>query len=152
MAKRDLVEAVGVAGVIAGLIFVGAEIRQSSIATRAATTQQVKDAWLELNLTMASTPELSTAFALAQSEGLEALDPGSQLMVISFFRSLFHNWSNGYSQFLIGTLEEPQWTPHFRDAAVAAEDPVALSVWRDWNHVYDDDFRVLFDSLIAAAR
>jgi len=150
--KRDLVEAVGVAGVIAGLIFVGAEIRQNSIATQAATTQQVKDAWLELNLTMASTPELSTAFALAQSEGLESLDPGSQVMVISFFRSLFHNWSNGYSQYLIGTLDEPQWTPHFRDAAVAAEDPVALSVWRDWNYVYDDDFRALFDSLIVAAR
>ena len=150
MNRKDLLETFGTIGMIAGLIFVGAEIRQSTIATRAATVQQVKDAWLDFNLTVASSPELADAFQKGQGQGWAALESGEQLMVMSFYRSLFHNWSNAYTQFLLGTLERDQWVPHLRDAAPLATDSLGLEVWRQYNHVYDDRFRSLMDSLIAA--
>jgi hypothetical protein len=149
MTGKDLLEAFGTIGMVAGLVFVGAEIRQSTIATRAATVQQVKDAWLDFNLTVASSPELAEAFQKGQEEGWESLERGEQLMVMSFYRSLFHNWSNAYSQFLLGTLEYDQWVPHLRDAAPMSTDSLGLEVWERFNHVYDDRFRNLMDSLIA---
>ncbi|MGI9628229.1 MAG: hypothetical protein ACR2QM_15455 [Longimicrobiales bacterium] len=152
MKKKDLLDALGTLGMIAGLVFVGAEIRQGTVATRAATVQQVKDNWLDFNLTVASSPELATAFQKGKAEGWNALSPGEQLMMTSFYRSLFHNWSNAYSQLLLGTLEDDQWLPNLRDAAPIASDSVGLEVWRRFNHVYDDRFRTLMDSLIAVGR
>ena len=66
----------GTIGMIAGLVFVGAEIRQSTVATKAATVQQVKDAWLDFNLTVASSPELAEALQKGQEEGWESLERG----------------------------------------------------------------------------
>ncbi len=150
MKKASAIEVLGGLGLIAGLVFVGVEIQQTTVATRAATVQQIKDAWLELNLTLASSPELAAAFETAQSQGFDAVDPAGQIMVTSFYRSLFHNWSSGYSQYLLGTLDQNQWLPHLRDAEAASREPLAWRIWEDWNYVYDDRFRVLMDSFISA--
>ena len=50
-------------------------------------------------------------------------------MVVSFYRSLFHNWSNADSQFLLGTFEYDQWLPQLRDAGPLATDSLGLEVW-----------------------
>jgi hypothetical protein len=150
MKRSSIIEGIGSLGVIAGLVFVGVEVRQATVATRAATVQQIKDAWLDVNLTIASTPELTAAMEAAEIEGFAGVDRSAQIMLQGFYRSLFHNWSNGYTQFLLGTLDSTQWQPHLRDAAVGARNPVLVEVWEEWNHVYDDRFRTLMDSLIAS--
>ena len=53
---RRVFELVGLFGVVASLIFVGLEVRQSAAATRAATAQEVTSAFRDLNLAMATVP------------------------------------------------------------------------------------------------
>lgn len=146
--KRSAVELVGVAAVVASLIFVGVQIQQGAAATRSATVLQPKDSWAQLNLALATSPELADAFDLVEAQGWDA-NPQASRLVGSFYRTLFHNWSNAYYQFLNGTLEEAQWLPHLRDAEVASSSPITRRVWSDWKHVYDDPFRELMDSLMA---
>ncbi len=144
-----MVEILGVAGVIASLVFVGVQVQQSAAATRSATVLQLKDSWVQVNLASATSPELARAFETLRTDGWEA-DPISNFLVSGYFRSLFHNWSNAYYQYLNGTLEESQWTPHLREVQVSVTDSVFWRVWGAWEHVYDDPFRVLVDSLRAA--
>jgi len=60
---RNVVEAVGIVGVVGSLIFVGGELRQNAIATRAATIAEVSAAFVVFDLMIASSPCLAKAFA-----------------------------------------------------------------------------------------
>ena len=60
---RHVAETVGIVGVIGSLIFVGGELRQNAIATRAATNAEVSVSFVDLNLMLASSPELARAFS-----------------------------------------------------------------------------------------
>ena len=58
---RGIAEVIGLVGIVGSLVFVGLEVRQNSVATRASTNAAVADAFLELNLVLASSPELARA-------------------------------------------------------------------------------------------
>ena len=150
MKRKDWFEVLGTLGMIAGLIFVGAEIRQSTIATRAATLQEVKSSWLDFNLVVASSPELGAAIQKGEELGWDSLASSERFMISGFYRSLFQNWSNAYAQYRLGTLDPEEWAPQLRDAAPLAQDPLGLEVWELYDHVFDDHFQALMDSLIAA--
>jgi len=65
---NDWIQIAGIFALVASLIFVGIEVRQNSIATRSATNAAVKDGFRELNLVIASSPELARAtFARPES-------------------------------------------------------------------------------------
>ena len=97
--RRGLAEAVGVLGVIGSLVFVGLEVRESSRATRAATDAEIAGQFLELNTGIYSSPELMEAF----EAGGRVNDPSElpvihRIAITSFYRSLFHVWSNAHRQ------------------------------------------------------
>ena len=148
--KRTIIEAAGALGVIASLLFVGVQIQQGAAATRSATVLQLKDAWVQLNLASATTPELAAAFESIQTDGWEA-DYQSRSLVGGFYLALMHNWSNAYYQYRNGTLEEAQWLPHLREIEANANNPIMEKLWPDWNHVYDDPFRELVNGVLAGS-
>jgi len=94
---RETAEVIGVLGVIGSLIFVGLEVRQSSVATRASTNAAVADSYRELAVLMASSPQLARA-AAATANGLDTLSPEDQIVLLGFYRALFHSWSNLHRQ------------------------------------------------------
>ena len=145
MSGKAIRETVGFLAVVASLVFVGLEVRQGAAATRAATVLQLKDTWVQTNLATATSRELNDAF-VAVEDNLSP-EPQAREMVRSFYRVLFHNWSNAYYQFLNGTLPEGQWLPHLREAEDFATRPFTWLMWDDIQIVYDDDFRALIDSI-----
>ena len=152
MKKIDLGQTIAIlanVGVIASLIFVGVQVQQGAIATRSATVLQLKDSWVQLNLASATSVELAEAFQSVETQGWNDADYVSKVLIASFYRTLFHIWSNAYYQYQNGTLEEEQWASYLREAEANAKNPAARQIWSDWNHVYDDSFRRLMDDLIA---
>lgn len=145
--KRTTVEALGTIGVIASLIFVGVQVQQGAAATRSATVLQLKDSWVQLNLAVATSPELSVAWKTVQEDGWDT-DYHASSLARGFYRALLHNWSNAYFQYRNGTLEEDQWLPHLREVERNANNPVFARVWSEWNYVYDDPFRDLVNDTL----
>ena len=115
MDRKTVIEVVGVLGVMGSLLFVGAEVRQSAEATRAATVLQLKQNWIQLNLTYLEVPELAVAFPKMDSVGYANVDVRSRFLVTSSYRVILQNWSNAYYQKRIGTLDDEQWQPFLRD-------------------------------------
>ena len=101
---NEWIQVVGIFALVASLIFVGIEVRQNSIATRSATNAAVKDAFRELNLVIASSPELAKA-AATNAENPDDAPPEDQLQMLGMWRALFHIWSNVHRQHLNGTLD-----------------------------------------------
>lgn len=145
---KDIAELVGIAAIVASLVFVGVQIRQEAAATRSAAVLQLKDAWIQLNLVQATSVELSEAFETARERGWDA-HQRSRDLIEGFYRTLFHNWSNAYYQYRIGTLEHEQWISHLREIEIAVRNDLIRIVWADWEYVFDDEFRRLMSETMA---
>ena len=102
---RGIAEVIGLVGIVGSLVFVGLEVRQNSVATRASTNAAVADAFVELNLVLASSPELAHA-VVSSFEDPEKLSPEERVMVLGMWRTIFHVWSNGHRQWSNETLDQ----------------------------------------------
>lgn len=138
----------GVASVVASLIFVGIQIKQTNDATRSATVLQIKDSWVQLNLAYATSPELVAAEHEVLTNGWDDASIQSQMLFAGTLRTLFHIWSNAYFQYQNGTLGEDQWAPIKREIIASMEHEAIKRVWTDVGYLYDDDFRTIVDQEI----
>ena len=101
---RGIAEVIGLVCVVGSLVFVGLEVRQNSVATRASANAAVAEAFIELNLVLASSPELARA-VVASFEDPDKLSPEERILVLGMWRTLFHIWSNGHRQRSNETLD-----------------------------------------------
>ncbi len=118
---HNWIQVVGIFALVASLIFVGIEVRQNSIATRSATNAAVKDAFRELNLVIASSPELAKA-VVANAENPGDAPPEAQLQILAMWRALFHIWSNVHRQHLNGTLDPALYDAVVQEISMCAGD------------------------------
>lgn len=164
---RRVGELVGLIGVIGSLVFVGLEVRQSTIATRAATDASVADGFRELNLMMASSPELARAMT-AWADDPGAAPPADKFLILGAWRALFYSWSNGHRQHVNGTLDPAIYEAVVREISTYAGASAAATAggagvdeiarrqrlmqwaWRSERFLFNPDFQAFVDSLLAA--
>ena len=161
--SRRIAELIGLVGVIASLIFVGVEIRQSSIATRAATDAAVADGFRELNLVIASSPDLARAFTAHAGNPAEA-PREDQVLMLGLYRALFHIWSNAHRQHLNGTIDPSIFQAVVQEiSAYAGEVPAGADIddierrqrltrwaWESERFLFNPDFQIFVDSILAS--
>lgn len=162
---RRIGEAIGLVGVIGSLIFVGIELRQNSVATRAATDAAVADGFRELNLVVGSSPELARALATYADEPASA-PAADQILMLGLYRALFHIWSNSHRQYLNGTLDPAVHQGVVQEISTYAGEPasgvpinqidrrrrVMQWAWESERFIFNPDFQVFVDSMLAAKR
>lgn len=154
-------EFLGVIGVIGSLIFVGLEVRQSAVATRAATDASISDAFREINQLMAASPELARAMT-AHPEHPDSLTPAEQVQVLGLWRSIFHTWSNAHRQNLNGTIDPAIFQSIVQEISLYSEasptgdarpDLVRRGIFMRWawskeRLIFNPDFGVFVDSIL----
>jgi len=156
---KGIAEVLGLVSIVASLVFVGLEVRQNSVATRASANATVADAFRELNLVLASSPELAHAMVVSFD------DPGKlsaeeRVLVLGIWRALFHTWSNGHRQWVNETLDEAlyesivseisQYVRH-KDASGEDLDRRSLAMrwaWGSERFLFNDEFQQFVDELI----
>ena len=72
--RRKFSDYMGTVAVVMGLVFVGLEIRQNTLAVRGATIQSVAEMGQANNLAALESPELREAYRIVRELGPEALD------------------------------------------------------------------------------
>ena len=161
--NRRIAELIGLLGVIGSLLFVGVEIRQNSIATRAATDATVADGFRELNLVLASSPNLARAFAAHAGNPAEA-PAEEQVLMLGLYRALFHIWSNAHRQHLNGTIDPAIFQAVVQEiSAYGGEVPAGTDIddierrqrltkwaWDSERFLFNPDFQIFVDSILAS--
>ncbi len=140
-----IAEIIGGLAIVISLVFVGFEIRhsaeetrQAAKITRAATSLQLKQDWVELNLTAASSPELAKVQAKWGMEGYESLSQDEKVLFIAYNRATWHIQSNAYYQYRLGLLEQEQWDAVVRDVNGMTHPKyksVFWVIWDEWQHM-----------------
>ncbi|WP_412061306.1 hypothetical protein [Rubrivirga sp. IMCC45206] len=158
---QRVIEVVGLVGVVGSLLFVGLQIRQSSVATRAATNAAVADAFRDLSLLQASSPALARAFA-AHAADPAAAPAEAQVQMLGFWRALFHIWADVHRQHQNGTVDPAIYDAVVREiasygaprSATGAPDELELRrrqtqwAWASERFLFSADFQALVDALM----
>ena len=158
-------EAIGIIGVIGSLIFVGGELRQNAIATRAAMNADVAVTFVDLNLMIASSPELARSLA-DFAENPAAAPREAQIQMLGAWRAVFHIWSNVHRQHLNGTVDPAIYQSVIQEistyvAATSEENQNADVVrrqafmtwaWESERFIYNPDFQEFIDGMLSISR
>ncbi len=157
---RFISETIAFLGVIASLVFVGLQIRQSAAATRAATAAGVADGFRDLNLVLASSPELAKALATYAADPVQA-PKDAQIQILGLWRALFHIWSNTHRQYVSGTLDPRLFQAVVQEISLYAGDDnpdvnqsdrrktVMRWAWSSERFLFSPDFQAVVDSILA---
>lgn len=159
-------ELAGILGVIGSLVFVGLEVRESSRATRATTDAEIASQFVTLNTAILESPELNAAFDAARAAGHpSAASPAEQGLLLAFYRSLFHVWSNTHRQHLSGTVHPMLFEAVAGEIAAYAGPGDASSprdhnerrvlvqwAWESERFIYNPAFLVFVDSIMETGK
>ena len=162
---QNVVEAIGIIGVIGSLIFVGGELRQNAIATRAAMNADIAATFVDLNLTIASSPELTRRLA-DYADNPAAAPREAQIQMLGAWRAIFHIWSNVHRQHLNGTIDPAIYESVLQEisayAGTGAEVQQNADVirrrtfmgwaWESERFAYNPDFQDFVDGILGISR
>ncbi len=158
-------ELLGLVGVMGSLIFVGLEVRQSAIATRAAADATIANSFLEVNQAMATTPSLDRALTGWRGSP-DSASAADQVQLLGLWRGLFHAWSNAHRQHLNGTIDPALFQSVSQEIAAYAAPSSALGdsadlarrgalmrwAWSRERFLFNADFQAFVDSMLSPAR
>jgi hypothetical protein len=105
---KTYIEIGSAVAVLAGLIFVGVELRQNTDAVEAATFQSLTDASSDWLMLVASDSELLRSWAIGSSDPAK-LDEIESKRYFLITRSFWIRMQNVFSQWERGTLDEEDW-------------------------------------------
>lgn len=95
-------------GVLAGIIFLGFEFRQNTVATELEAASNFQSNFSEIELFIAGNPEF--AELLTKGRESEALTETDQLRLSVFYGNVLFSWQVTHFQHLSGALDTDIWT------------------------------------------
>jgi len=127
---KSVIELTGAIAVLIGLVFVGLELRQNTVAVQAATFQGMTDTSSNFLVTVASEPELRRVWVAANTS-LSDLSYEDRQILILLRQSLTLRMQNAFRQWQTGTLSDEDWLVYRQITCSFAEDPIFLDYWRN---------------------
>jgi hypothetical protein len=106
---RDWLEIVGIFGVIASLLFVGMEMRQSHQIAMASTNGQRTATAVQLTSTMGTDPVFRSAFAKALSGEEDSWTEDEAIAFRFISGASFRTYSDTYWHYLNGFVPQDRW-------------------------------------------
>ena len=136
---KDVVEMVGVLGVIASLIFVAFQIRQNTRAIESSTIEAILSRSYDAVVLSVENADLRAA-QMAACDGGAALTADQREQLIAYYRALLRLQLNRFFQARLGTIDEEtalaaggRATPYRR--------PIFAEIWEETKADYSADFQ-----------
>jgi hypothetical protein len=106
---NDWMQIVGIFAVVASLIFVGLQMKQSQAIAISTAYQARNAAAMEMNNALAANETVLTAFSITQTQGLDSLSPEEIGAGRAVIRSIFLSYDNVHYQFENGFIDQESW-------------------------------------------
>ena len=148
---RAVAELVGIAAIIAGLVFVGLELRQSRQIAIADIYQQRSAMVIEIHAARLSSEPL--AAALNKLSAGDDVTPWEQNLVNTGHYLFLTYWENIHFQHQSGMIADEQWRASQRAMARYLNNtPGAVEFWNATKPVMRDSFAETVDQALAETR
>lgn len=138
-------------GVIAGIVFLGFELRQNTLATELVAAQGFLDASGSSNRLVAENPHLAAIIA-RDIEG-EELSQAEILQLRNGIHELLRAWEINHWQFERGALDEELWRGYSNYvASILSDYDTAEEYWRQRPDFFTPRFNEFVESAISERR
>jgi hypothetical protein len=142
----NLMESIGMLGIMGSLIFVGIEVSQNSSIARTASYQSYIDGFTELNLAQISDDDLNSLMVRASTGTSKSEFTLEEIRKINlFYIALLRQWEGLYRSVREGILPEEMLT--IVGAGHLLGYPVFKEMWPDVKLLFTDDFCRFIDSV-----
>jgi hypothetical protein len=142
----DWLQIVGLFGVIASLLFVGLQMKQSHEIALSATYQARTQLAVDQNLASAGNPEFTSATAKLYSGEIDNITPEELVALEYSFAATVSSWENQHYQFESGFLPEEHWQKSLEDMRCMFSSPVYQGLLDGWG------FRPSFQNILDEAK
>jgi hypothetical protein len=123
-----IAELLGATGVIASLVYLASQIRDTRRALRSSTYHQVRQDIHETMNSAVTAPALAGAVRAAWN-GLENLSDEDAFRFVFWITGVMHSFDNCYYQYRMGMLDQERWEMHRKDLALLLQRPAVAHWW-----------------------
>ena len=131
--------------VVAGIIFLGLELRQTNSAIRSASLQAVTNQTAESLRLVAADDDLGS-IRRRGNEDVSSLDADEAARYDAWYRQFWIGFQNNYLQYRIGALDPAVWSSYERIICQNIGRAGARSTWADHAPVLDAEFVTIVES------
>ncbi len=151
-AISGIAEAVGAIGVIVSLIYVGLQIRQNTIASRASNYQQWVDTQVNVNRGLSDDPAVSELIDRANQD-FDSLSSAELLRLQMVFYNHFTQWNVAFTNDKLSLLDREKWELVIHGyELLMRHTPAFAQMWEYCGFVYDEGFKHHVETVIARAQ
>ena|SRR5271165_2495197 len=133
-------QSIAAVGVIASLIFVGIQIRDSTKAVRAATAQAVHENYAIWYLALADNAS-ALATCTKGFRDLESLAPAEKAQFVCTFMAFLSHSQNAFHQWRQGHLAKDLWACWEALMMNLVNTPGSAAFWGERSYVFGEDFQ-----------
>jgi hypothetical protein len=131
---RDFVEVAGGISILAGLFFVGLELKQNTAAVQAATNQDLIHASSDFLVTIGSDPETSRIYASGRRNP-DDLRASERIQYLMLQQAFWLRMQNAYMQWQRDTLIDEDWIVYQTIICASADTPGPEAHWKSLNAI-----------------
>ena len=115
-------------GVLAGIVFLAIEIRQSGDAVTAQMQDSIADGFIALNMATINDPQVGVTWVIGLNES-DRLSDAEAIRFSMLMRALFNQFIRVHGLYRTGLLEESDWALYAREAATLMSSPGGKLHW-----------------------
>ena len=147
---KDLAELVGIAAIVASLIFVGLELQQS----RAVALAEVHQSRAQIGMQFSTWPRDPAAELVRRKElAGEPLDDYEQLISDSVYDEAIYFIENNHYQYQLGLLSQEVWDANIGAmASWIPNDQGFKDYWSRKRHEWSESFALVIDEIVEGSQ
>jgi len=147
---NDWLQIIGIIGVIASLIFVGLQLKQSHEIALSAAYQARADASVAMSMSAANTPEFTSGTAKLYKVEFDKITAQEFVALEYNFGAIMTLYENQHQQYELGFLPEEHWAKNLEEIRCMVAQPLFRNLSQVWT--FRASFESVIDELIADPR
>lgn len=146
LSTKNIVEFIGMLGIIGSVVFVGIEVSQNSSIARAASYQSYIYGFTQLNLVQVTDDELNSLMVRIETgTSTSDLTPGQRRKIVFFYITLLRQWEGLYRSVNEGILPDEMLT--IVGAGHLLSYPAFKTIWPEIRPLFTKDFASFVDKV-----
>ena len=144
---NDRLQIIGIFGVIASLMFVGLQLKQSHEIAVSAAYQARADTSVAMSMTAANTPEFTSGTSKLYKAEFEDITAQEFVALEYNFGAIMTLYENQHQQYELGFLPEEHWAKNVVEIRCMVAQPLFRNLAKVW--AFRASFEAIIDELIA---
>ena len=150
---NDWMQVFGIFALVASLLFVGLQMRQTQEIAQATLYQMRSDSSREMGMLMVDNSEVRDVMVRIRNEGIHSLTPSQKMQFEFSFDTMLGHFENSHHLYQLGFSSQEQWDSDRRQIAALMDGRTYKLMWTDSRRsTFRESFAVEIDAIVQGSK